>query len=371
MANSLLAKSKALNEANKNLPSIDFAKFGNIEENEQSNEDKVVILDIDEVEDFTVLGKKQPFKCSTDKVIQIAKSIQQEGQLTPVSVRRKEDGTLEIFSGMTRKKAIQHIGGSTIKAIIFDNVPDDIAFKKLGYANVQRDRITPSEIANLCNMSDNFKEIGKEYFTREEIANMTGFSRKHINRCLNVNKLYPTLQHSVDDDIISVTAVEDILANLNQDEQRELADYIDYYITTPASKKAIKTGDDIKYSKLTVSKLQKVYELAEFVRNNPSPNYLDIDFNIDGIKLVLSSKNPLDDKNEKEENEEDTSDKNVSRDTSSRESNFFAKLKEKYIELRMYDDDGLETYLTELVENAINGEEEILDLTNEMEFGRI
>lgn len=346
MASKLLERSRAFNEAEENV--LDFSQLNSkiLENIENSNNDKVVELDINQLREFSAFENNQPFNCDINKVRQIANSIKEQGQLTPILVRRKKDGTYEILSGHTRKRALEYLGETKIKAIIVENIPDDVAFKNLAFSNIQREKATPSEIANLCRMSDLFKSNRQEFLTREEIANLTGYSRKHINRCLNVSKLVDGLKYAVDCDIISVTSVEDILFNLTDKEQMKLAEYIDYYIISPVKENAEKKEENIKYKKLSSSKLKKVFELAEFVRLNPAPNSLNIDFNIDGIKNVLSNKNS-DNSDSLEETEE-----NVSCDTLSDSSHncFWEKVKNKFPEFKSFSDETLEGYILEILD---------------------
>ena len=76
----------------------------------------------------------------------LASSVAERGVLTPVVVRPKGDGRYELVSGHRRKRAAELAGLSEIPAIVRD-MGEDEAVVAMVDANMQRERVLPSEKA--------------------------------------------------------------------------------------------------------------------------------------------------------------------------------------------------------------------------------
>ncbi|NJD01820.1 MAG: ParB/RepB/Spo0J family partition protein [Ruminiclostridium sp.] len=114
----------------------------------------------------------QPFKpYSEEKLEELARSIQEQGLLNPIIVRKAADSdNYEILCGHNRVKAYEILGFSDIPSFIKD-VDDDVATLILTESNLlQREKLLPSEKAKAYRMQmDALKHQGKKIDINEEI----------------------------------------------------------------------------------------------------------------------------------------------------------------------------------------------------------
>ncbi len=76
----------------------------------------------------------------------LVESIKENGVLSPILVRKMDDGNYEIISGHRRKRACELAGINKIPAIIKE-LDDDEAVILMVDSNIQREEILPSEKA--------------------------------------------------------------------------------------------------------------------------------------------------------------------------------------------------------------------------------
>lgn len=314
--NALLENSRKLHEAENNY------ELYNIDKMIENNKDKIVKLPVAELHDFSYKGVPQPFLVNSKKLKQIARSMQQYGQLTPCGVRKMPDGSYELLTGMTRRRAAVIIDCPTLDCVVFENIDDEKAFEIMKNSNIQRDKPLPSELARLVEQTKQVKKETDTDITITDIAEMYDVSRKHIYRCYNVLKLPQSLQNAVDMEYISTTAIEKIINNLTYEQQEELGEYIEFQ-DKPADKK------------LSPKKLNKVFELA---------NYTDEEFSVDNIKSYLSE-------SEHKTDENDMLDAPVTENKFA--SDYFNELLRSYPQLKIYNDEGLERYISRLIKDDL------------------
>ena len=77
---------------------------------------------------------------------QLIESVKNRGVITPITLRRKEDGRYEIVSGHRRRKACELAGLATVPAEIKELTRDE-AIILMVESNLQRSVILPSEKA--------------------------------------------------------------------------------------------------------------------------------------------------------------------------------------------------------------------------------
>ena len=108
-------------------------------------------ISLDLIDDF----KNHPFKVVEDESLkELADSINENGLLEPLVVRRKENGRYEMLSGHRRKKALE----CNIK-----NLSDDEATILMVDSNIYREKIFPSEKAFAYKMKlEAIKHQGKK-----------------------------------------------------------------------------------------------------------------------------------------------------------------------------------------------------------------
>ena len=124
------------------LPSLDDL-FSTEEERQAENLEKVVDINLSDLKPF----KDHPFKViENEELMEMAKSIQDNGVLVPAIVRPTKDGKYEIISGHRRNKASELAGNETLPCIVRE-LSDDEATIIMVDSNMQRETILPSEKA--------------------------------------------------------------------------------------------------------------------------------------------------------------------------------------------------------------------------------
>ena len=196
------------------------------------------------------IGKLHPFEGHPFKVQDneemdaLVESIQSQGILTPLIVRKKENTTdeYEIISGHRRYRAAMKAGLETVPAFIYA-LDRNAAAIMLVDCNLHRERLLPSEKAFAYKMkldamkrqgfrTDLTSVQGAQKLSAETIADEVGTSRYQIRRYIRLTNLIPELLQKVDDGQIALTpAVE--LSFLQEHEQRQLLDEMGRTDATP------------------------------------------------------------------------------------------------------------------------------------------
>lgn len=196
------------------------------------------------------IGKLHPFEGHPFKVQDneemdaLVESIQSQGILIPLIVRKKENTTdeYEIISGHRRYRAAMKAGLETVPAFIYA-LDRNAAAIMLVDCNLHRERLLPSEKAFAYKMKlDAMKHQGfradltstqvAQKLSAERLADEVGVSHDQIRRYIRLTNLIPELLQKVDDGQIALTpAVE--LSFLQEHEQRQLLDEMGRTDATP------------------------------------------------------------------------------------------------------------------------------------------
>ena len=197
------------------------------------------------------IGKLHPFEGHPFKVQDneemdaLVESIQSQGILTPLIVRKKENTTdeYEIISGHRRYRAAMKAGLETVPAFIYA-LDRNAAAIMLVDCNLHRERLLPSEKAFAYKMKlDAMKhqgyrsdlssdQVGPKLESAEMMALVADDSKSQIRRYIRLTNLIPELLQKVDDGQIALTpAVE--LSFLQAHEQRQLLDEMGRTDATP------------------------------------------------------------------------------------------------------------------------------------------
>ena len=197
------------------------------------------------------IGKLHPFEGHPFKVQDnqemdaLVESIQSQGILTPLIVRKKENTTdeYEIISGHRRYRAAMKAGLETVPAFIYA-LDRNAAAIMLVDCNLHRERLLPSEKAFAYKMKlDAMKhqgyrsdlssdQVGPKLESAEMMALVADDSKSQIRRYIRLTNLTPELLQKVDDGQIALTpAVE--LSFLQEHEQRQLLDEMGRTDATP------------------------------------------------------------------------------------------------------------------------------------------
>lgn len=117
--------------------------FMNDQERAENRLPKIFDIPLTEIDDFP----DHPFKVRLDEDMeQLIESVKSRGVITPITLRRKEDGRYEIVSGHRRRKACELAGLETVPAEIKELTRDE-AIILMVESNLQRSVILPSEKA--------------------------------------------------------------------------------------------------------------------------------------------------------------------------------------------------------------------------------
>ena len=260
------------------LPTIDNY-FSTQEERENEKLEKIVNVDINQIDDFP----NHPFKVLyNDEMNDMVESIKEKGVLVPTIVRMKSDGRYEMISGHRRKYASELAKLEKIPCIVRD-LSDDEATIIMVDSNMQREKILPSEKAFAYKMKlDALKHQGKrnDLTSRQLVGKLesadiigkeTGDSGRQVQRYIRLTFLLPKLLEYVDNSIIKdkeklsialSPAVE--ISYLTKEEQQHLQDYIEFNQITPSQSQAIKLREMSENNTFTV-------ELMDEEKPNQTP----------------------------------------------------------------------------------------------------
>lgn len=189
-------------------------------------------IEVDKIRPF----KDHPFKVlDDDKMHELVESIMMNGVLTPVIVRRSEDG-YEMISGHRRLFAVKQIGLETIPAIVKEYDDDEAIFAMVD-SNLQREEILPSEKAFAYKMrydamkrqgkrrNSTSSQVGRKSWADNVLADEVGESRNQIHRYLRLTEVIPKILDLVDSKAMAVmTAVE--VSYLDKETQEWLYEYM-------------------------------------------------------------------------------------------------------------------------------------------------
>ena len=211
------------------------------------------ILDIPltEIDDFP----GHPFKVKMDSdMAQLMESIREQGLITPVALRRKEDGRYEMISGHRRKKACELLGMETVRADVQELTRDEAVLVMVD-SNFHRSAILPSEKAFAYRMKleamkrmpgrpskENGGPVGHDSSgrkSRDTLAELMNESGRQIQRYVRLTYLIQPLLDMVDEGRMAFRpAVE--LSYLTEEEQKALVDTIHSEEAMPSHSQAIR-----------------------------------------------------------------------------------------------------------------------------------
>lgn len=170
------------------IPQIDVTE-------EVMDGDKVVELKLVEVEP----NKNQPrTKFDEEKLEELAASIEEHGVITPIIVKKQDNGFYRIIAGERRWRASKIAGIKTIPAVIRDF--DDKKSAQIALIeNLQREDLNPIE------ESKGYARLMSDFdLTQEETAKKVGKSRSYIANALRILNLHKEVLKMLENGIISV-----------------------------------------------------------------------------------------------------------------------------------------------------------------------
>ena len=268
--------------------------FSTEQERVESQLPKIYDIPLSEIDDFP----DHPYKVKEDEDMdQLVQSIKDNGILTPVTLRRKEDGRYEVVAGHRRKRACEIAGIPTLQAEIKDLTRDEAVILMVE-SNYQRLKILPSEKAFAYKMrldamkrtagrpsKENSSPVGTHFRSDEILAQECGDSRNQIQRYIRLTHLIPDILEMVDEGRIAFRpAVE--LSYLSEAEQAYLLEEMTYNDATPSLAQAIKMHSFAKEGKLSS-------EVIESIMSEEKPNQREkISFRDDRLRQYIPDSVP-------------------------------------------------------------------------------
>lgn len=256
-----------MKERTKKLTSLDDI-FRTDEERAADNAERVTTLPMDRLRYF----KEHPFQVRDDEEMQsLVESVEQFGVLSPILVRPVENGMYEIVSGHRRHRASELAKVTEIPAIV-RNLSDDEAIILMVDANLQREKLLPSEKALAYKMKlDAMKRQGqrndltsaqigqklKSKYSVEILADEVGESKNQIQRYVRLTHLNQELLDMTDKGKLAFnSAVE--LSYLKPEEQAAVFTAMERDEAAPSLKQARELKKHSKDGELTEKAIDTV-----------------------------------------------------------------------------------------------------------------
>ena len=213
------------------------------------NIEKISLQDID---DFP----NHPYKIKEDEeLFLLMESIRLNGLITPLTVRKKENGRYEMISGHRRKRALELLLIHKADAYVYD-LDDDEATIMMVDSNIFREEVLPSEKAFACKMKfEAMKhqgiasgQIGNKSLTVNVIGLAYKESGRTISRYIRLTYLIPELLKLVDLAYIPKSkaviwmkvSIANEISYLTKEEQKLLLNVMEYEERSPSLEQAIK-----------------------------------------------------------------------------------------------------------------------------------
>jgi ParB family chromosome partitioning protein len=191
----------------------------------------------------------------------LVESITEYGVLTPAIVRKTDKGRYELVSGHRRKHACE-LAGITKMPVIVRDITKEQAIVEMCDSNCQRERILPSERANMYKLKlDALKKQGKrtdltsapvepKLRSNEQVAKDAPDSVAQIKRYIRLTSLIAPLLKMVDENVIAFRPAVEI-SYLPKQSQKDLLAAMEAEACTPSHAQAIKLKTFSQEGKLT------------------------------------------------------------------------------------------------------------------------
>ncbi len=201
---------------------------------------------------------------------ELVESVRERGIIVPVILRKKEDGRYETVSGHRRVKACGLAGLKTVRAEVREMTRDEAIILMID-SNLHRSSILPSEKAFSYRMKLEamnrqglrtdltFSPMDKKLRSGIDLANQLGESQAQIYRYIRLTELIPEILETVDDGRMALRPAVEI-SYLTENEQRMLAEAMDYFQCTPSHAQAIRLRTFSKEGVLGKHLIERIME---------------------------------------------------------------------------------------------------------------
>lgn len=242
-------------------------------------------LDIDTLFPFP----NQPFRpYKEEEMGKMVESIQENGVISPIVVRPKEDGTYEIISGHNRVEACRRAGIMQIPSFIRE-VDDDTAVILMVDSNLrQRDGLSDMEKAKAYELKmEAIKrqgartdltscQVGTKFRADNAVAENTDDSPRQIQRYIRLNSLIPALQDAVEDKRIAFNPAVEI-SYLDPADQAIVQEVMEREETAPSLSQAQKLKKMAQDGSITDKRIDEILTVEK-------PMYETITFRFNTIE---------------------------------------------------------------------------------------
>ena len=242
-------------------------------------------LDIDLLLPFP----NQPFRpYQEEEMEKMVESIRENGVISPIVVRPKENGTYEIISGHNRVEACKRAGFTFIPSFIRE-VDDATAVILMVDSNLrQRDGLSDMEKAKAYELKmEAIKrqgartdltscQVGTKFRADNAVAENTDDSPRQIQRYIRLNSLIPALQDAVEDKRIAFNPAVEI-SYLDPSDQAIVQEVMEREETAPSLSQAQKLKKMAQDGSITDKRIDEVLTVEK-------PMYETITFRFNTIE---------------------------------------------------------------------------------------
>ena len=248
------------------------------EQRDDEKKEKIEEVNISLIDNF----KNHPFKVLDNEEMQtLENSIKNNGLMEAVIIRPKEDGRFEMISGHRRLMACKKLGLETIPCRIRE-LTDDEATIYMVDSNLHREKLLPSEKAFAYKMKyealrhqgtslpqdSTLRPVVTKFRSDDILGEEHGDSGRQVQRYIRLTNLIPKLLQMVDNSELKESpsialrpAVE--LSFLNKEEQKMLAEYIEFNLITPSLEQAIKLKELSRGGILKEENIEKLLDVPK------------------------------------------------------------------------------------------------------------
>ncbi len=154
------------------------------------------------------------------KLDELAQSIQANGLVQPILLRRMQHGNYQIVAGERRWRAAQRAGIQRINAVVRD-IPDSRLLELALIENIQREELNPIEEAQA------YQRLIREFnMTQDEMALRVGKDRSSVANHLRLLKLPITIQKMLEEGSLTAGHARALLALETEQLQLKMANDI-------------------------------------------------------------------------------------------------------------------------------------------------
>ena len=209
-----------------------------IDTEERGSGNEVVLVDINAI----ALNPFQPRQAfDKDEIKNLAQSIEKQGLLQPILLRKKEEG-YEIISGERRFRAMKQLGHDKVPCIVKPKITDSEMIEMALVENIQREDLNDIEQAMAYHRL--MLDCG---LSHDEISKKVGKSRSTITNFLRLLKLPDRIQEMVRRKELSMGHARALLGIDDLEQQISLAEKITAEnLTVRYIEKATQTGKEKK-----------------------------------------------------------------------------------------------------------------------------